>query len=57
MIQRAVIDRLHFPIDGYLYNVRIETSIDNNLFAYCGNGRYFKTKAEAEAYKKEFEER
>lgn len=27
-IRRAIIKKLHFPVDGYLYNVQIETSID-----------------------------
>lgn len=36
--------RLHFPVDGYRYNVQILTSIDNGrTYYYCGQGRYCKT--------------
>ena len=37
---------------NYNYNARIFTSVDNGkTFHYCGNGKYFQTLKQAEAYK------
>ena len=55
-MNRAVINKLRFPIEGYSYNVQIETSVDGGRnFYYCGNGRYFRTEEEAKAFKEEIE--
>jgi hypothetical protein len=57
-INRYRLERLHFPVDGYLYIVKTITSVDGGQnFYYCGNSRYFRTEAEAAAYKAEQEGR
>lgn len=56
VINRCIIKKLHFPIEGYRYNAQIITSVDGGQnFYYCGNGKYFRTEAEAEAYKAQIE--
>lgn len=51
-INRYRLERLHFPVDGYLFIVKTITSVDGGQnFYYCGNSEYFKTEAEAAAYK------
>ena len=54
---RYEINELSSPIDGvYKYNVQRWTSIDGGQsWAYCGFGRYFKTREEAEKYKNDME--
>ena len=42
-INRYTLEPLHFPVDGYLF--------------ICGNSQYFRTEAEAAAYKAEQEGR
>ena len=59
MVQnKYIIQALAFPIDGiYTHNVQRWTSTDGGrTFAYCGFGKYCKSVAEAEAYKKEMEQ-
>lgn len=53
-IYRHLVEPLHFPVDGYLYIVRTETSIDGGqTFYYAGNSKYFRTEAEANAFAEE----
>lgn len=56
-INRYQLEPLHFPVDGYLYIVKTITSVDGGqTFYYCGNSKYFKTEAEAAAYKAQREQ-
>ena len=57
VINQYKIEKLSFPIDGiYNYNVQRWTSTDGGkTFAYCGFGKYCRTEAEAQAYKKEMD--
>ena len=42
---------LHFPIDGYSYNVQQWTSVDGGkTFWYCGFGKYCRTIEECKEY-------
>lgn len=44
-------------LDGVRYNAQLLTSVDyGKHFYYCGNGKWCKTKEEAEEYKKYIEE-
>lgn len=56
MIETVKIEKLAFPVDGYNYNAQIWKSLDGKNFFYCGFGKYFKTREEAEAYKKQIKE-
>lgn len=50
-INRYSIEPLETPEHGYRYNVRELTSADGGQsFFYTGNGRFCRTKAEAQAY-------
>ena len=56
VVNRYTLEPLHFPVDGYLYIVKMITSVDGGeTFYYCGNSRYFKTQGEAEQYKSDLE--
>lgn len=47
-IYKIYISRLNLPIEDYLYNVVVTTSIDGgNTFYYGGNGKYARSKEEA----------
>lgn len=49
---------LLLPVDKYNFIVRTLTSVDGgNNFYYCGNSRYFETKADAEEYKRKKEQK
>lgn len=49
--RKAVIHENHFPIDGYLYDVKILTSVDGGKnWYYCGHGKFCKTREEAEEF-------
>ena len=51
VIRRCTVCKLAFPVDGYRYNAQIWTSTDGGAtFWYCGQGNFFKTREEAEAY-------
>ena len=52
-MRKVVIEKLSEPVGvNYNYNARIFTSVDNGkTFHYCGNGKYFQTLKQAEAYK------
>ena len=54
---KVVIEKLSEPVGvNYNYNARICTSADNGkTFHYCGNGKYFQTLKQAEAYKSAIE--
>ena len=56
-IEKVEIKKLHFPVDNiYNYNAMIFKSVDGGkTFMYCGCGKYFTTRKEAEAYKAEIE--
>ncbi len=55
-VYRHLLEPLHFPVDGYLFIVRTETSIDGGkTFYYGGKSRYFLTAEEAAEYKAEQE--
>lgn len=43
---------LHDNGKTYLYNVQVWNSLDGENYAYCGEGRYCETMAEAEDYAK-----
>ena len=51
-INRYTLEPLHFPVDGYLFIVKTITSVDGGQNFY-----YFRTEAEAAAYKAEQEGR
>lgn len=56
MKTKIEIKELYFPVSGYRFNAQIFRSIDGgNTFWYCGDGKYFKTRSEAEQFKKEVE--
>lgn len=56
-LEKVDIKKLSFPVSEYEYNAQIWRSVDDGKsFCYCGSGKYFKTLAEAERYKKEREE-
>ena len=50
---KVEIEKLSKPVGvNYNYNAKIFTSVDNGkTFHYCGNGKYFQTLRQAEAYK------
>ena len=51
-INRYRLEKLHLPVEGYSFIVKTITSVDGGqTFYYCGNSKYFKTEAEAAAYK------
>ena len=50
MKQYCKIEKLNFPVEGYEYNVQIWRSVDGNNYYYCGDGKYFRTQAEAEKF-------
>ena len=56
VIEKVEIRELYFPVSGYRFNAQIWRSVDGGaVFAYCGDGKYFKTRSEAEQFKKEVE--
>ena len=56
VLRKYVIEKLHFPVDGYNYDVKMLTSVDGGKnFYYCGYGKFFRTEEEAVAYKEEQE--
>lgn len=56
MKKYCTIEKLHFPVDEYIYNVLLWKSIDGGkTFFHCGYGKMAKTKQEAEQIKKEME--
>lgn len=48
---------LYLPVDGYNFIVKTIKSLDGQNYYYSGHCRYFKTEAEAKAYKEEQEDR
>ena len=52
-MRKVVIEKLSEPVGvNYNYNVKIFKSVDNGkAFHYCGNGKYFQTLKQAEAFK------
>lgn len=52
--KRVKIRRLSFPVDGcYNYFAEIQRSVDcGRTFYFCGEGKYFRTIAEALAHRK-----
>lgn len=51
-MHKVRIKKLRLPVDDYRYTVDVLTSIDGGkTYWYAGNGRYCKTKKEAEDYK------
>ena len=56
MKTKVEIIKLDLPVDGYNYNAQKWFSFDGNTCVYTGHGKYFKTLAEAEAYRKEQED-
>lgn len=55
-IRQYTLEKLHFPVDGYNFLVKLITSIDGGkTFYYCGNSKYFRTEQEAQLYKEEQE--
>lgn len=55
---KYTLEKLVFPVNGYFYYVMTWRSIDNGkTFYYCGDSKYFRTKEDALAYKKEREKR
>lgn len=53
MKTKVHIHKLAFPVDGYQYNAQKWFSLDGENYYYTGHGKYFRTLAEAEAYKEE----
>jgi hypothetical protein len=57
-MNKLIISKLHLPIEGYNYNLRIVTSIDGGKnFYYCGIGTYAKDEADIERRKAELIEK
>ena len=57
-LHRYRLEALQFPIAGYSHIVKTITSIDGGrTYYFCGHARYFRTAAEARAYKEEREAR
>lgn len=56
-IRKVQIKEFAFPIEGiYNYDAQVITSVDGGYtFWHCGEGKFCKTKEEAEAYKEEVE--
>ena len=53
-MKKLIIERLHFPVDGYQFIVKTLVSVDGGqMYYYCGSSRYFKTYTEAVKYKRE----
>lgn len=52
------LEKLNLPVAEYSYIVQTWRSVDNGkTFAYCGESKYFRTEAEAAAFKAEQEAR
>lgn len=55
-IRKVEIKEFSIPVDGYCYDAQIWGSVDGGkTWWYCGHGKFFRTLAEAEAYKLEVE--
>ena len=52
-MRKVVIQKLNETVGvNYNYNAKIFTSVDSGkTFHYCGNGKYFQTLEQAQAYK------
>ena len=51
-MRKVKIEKLSEPVGvNYNYNAKIFTSVDGKTFHYCGNGKYFQTLKQAEAFK------
>ena len=58
MYRTCKIERTSFPLDGiYNYNAQVWLSLDGKNYYYTGHGKFFRTEAEAIAYKEEVESR
>lgn len=55
MIQKSKLLKNHN--NEYPYNVQIWNSIDGGKFSYSGNGKFFKTKEDAEKYMNQLEKK
>ncbi len=52
ILHRVEIERLRMPVDGYHWNAKVLTSIDDGkTWWYTGLGKFCKMKLEALAYK------
>lgn len=50
-LRRYSYNKLYFPVDGYKYDLKVETSVDGGeTWYYGGNGRYFREGAEIGKY-------
>lgn len=50
-LRRYSCSELNFPVDGYNYDLHVETSVDGGKnWYYGGNGRYFREGAEVGKY-------
>lgn len=57
VFRRCKIYKLHFPVDGYKFNVQVLTSIDGgNTWYYGGAGRMTKSIRDAMQYVNEWKE-
>ena len=55
IIERVEIEKLAFPVDGYIYNAKVFRSVDNGkTFWYCGTGKYFKNLQDAEKFRTDY---
>ena len=53
--KRIEIHELHFPVDGYRFDVQVWRTADcGRTWYYCGEGKYFKTIEEVLAYQRDF---
>jgi hypothetical protein len=55
--RKCRIRKLFFPVDGYMFDVQVLTSIDGgNTWYYCGVGRFTKTIRDALQWVKAWKE-
>ena len=47
---KVKISKFLIPVDGYEYNVQILTAVDGKNYYYAGNGKFCKSRAEADEY-------
>ena len=58
IIKKLNVHKLRFPVDGYLFDVQVTTSIDNGKsFWYAGAGSYCKDEVDVKNRVKEYSDK